>query len=45
MSRIREGFGVDLPVLTLFENPTIAGLADGLSTSGITVASSTEDFI
>jgi amino acid adenylation domain-containing protein len=45
MSRIREGFGVDLPVLTLFENPTIAGLADGLSASGITVASSTEDFI
>ena len=45
MSRIRDSFGVDLPVLSLFENPTIAGLAACLAESGMTDTSSTEDFI
>jgi amino acid adenylation domain-containing protein len=45
MSRIRDGFGVDLPVLSLFENPTIAGLAAAISESGVVDGSSTEDYI
>jgi amino acid adenylation domain-containing protein len=45
MSRIRTGLGADLPVLALFENPTIAGLAESIAKSGATNAPMTEDFI
>jgi acyl carrier protein len=34
-SRIREEFAVDLSALALFENPTIARLADLISRSAI----------
>lgn len=45
MSRIRDVLGVDLPVLTLFENPTIAALAESLTKSGVAHAAASEDFI
>ncbi len=35
MSRIRDVLGADLQVLTLFENPTIAALADSITKSGL----------
>jgi pimeloyl-ACP methyl ester carboxylesterase len=38
MSRIRDVLGIDLPVLNLFENPTIAALADSLTKAGVASA-------
>jgi len=35
MSRVRDEFGVDLQALILFENPTIAALADSLTKAGV----------
>jgi amino acid adenylation domain-containing protein/thioester reductase-like protein len=34
-SRMRESAGIELPLLRLFENPTIAGLAEALSAGSI----------
>lgn len=45
MSRIRDVLGIDLPVMDLFENPTIATLADSMAKAGLANASSTEEFI
>jgi len=33
VTRVREAFGVDLPVRTLFQKPTIAGFAESLETA------------
>jgi amino acid adenylation domain-containing protein len=38
MSRIRDVIGVDLPVLNLFENPTIAALAADVAKAGGAIA-------
>ena len=35
MSRIRDVLGIDLPVLSLFENPTISSMADCLVKAGL----------
>ncbi len=35
MARIRDSLGIDLPVLNLFENPTIASLAACLTKAGL----------
>ena len=34
MARIRDEIGVELPVLSIYENPTIAALADSLTKAG-----------
>ena len=36
--RVREAFGIELPVVALFEHPTIAALASRLTGEGTTVA-------
>lgn len=45
MSRIREVFGVDLPVLELFEHSTIKAVARLLANAGAVEPITTEDFI
>lgn len=34
VSRVREQFRVDLPIRAMFENPTICGLAEAITTAG-----------
>jgi exosortase A-associated hydrolase 2 len=43
VARLRDALGVDLPVLNLFENPTIASLADCLTKAGLKDAAARVD--
>jgi hypothetical protein len=40
IARVRDAFGLEVPLLALFENPTVAGMAEHLGSGGATRAAS-----